>query len=523
MKSWRGVPVLMSVLSGLVVACGPVPEGEEVAGGEVREAEVAPRVEATGGMPTVSGLGGLVTGLLSYVWEVCDDVARRVKDINPGAPGSAPEHLVHGDGLLFFSADDGVNGHGRELWASTGEGSRTFLVKDINPGKPSSTPTQLTALGPWVLFVATEPGNGPELWRTDGTEQGTVLVKDIHRGQTGSLPNQLTRVGDFIYFTANDGEHGRELWRTDGTAQGTVLVRDFVPGGNSAGPDKLTAWGDTLALVASADGAVAALWAVDRKGRASVLHALGYGVFLRVTAADKQLFFTVDVGTDEADLWVTRNRPGTAEFLRHFPGQEPTAITALGDAVYFVAGGEGILGQVGDPLHGAELWTSDGTVRGTRLVRDINPGPEGAFSIYDSPWMEAVGDLLYFAATDGAGLQGHGLEPWRSNGTSRGTWLLRDVEPGPAGSNPTLLAGANGWLFFSADTTGHGREVWYSNGAPWHTRPLLDIAPGAASSNPRNFVLSGWDVFFLATEGGGGEELWAVPFRPRRECADGDC
>ncbi|MCP3143781.1 ELWxxDGT repeat protein [Pyxidicoccus xibeiensis] len=512
MKSWRGVPVLVSVLSGLVVGCGPVPEG-----GEAEGVEAALEGEATGETTTAAGLTVAVAGLLANVWEVCDDFARRVKDIRPGAQGSAPQSLVHGNGLLLFSADDGV--HGRELWASTGEGLRTVLVKDINPGKLNSGPQSLTAMGPWVFFSATDKDAGAELWRTDGTAKGTFRVKDVRPGPVGSVPDQLTVVGSLLYFTADDGAHGRELWRTDGTERGTVLVRDFAPGEDSFTLERLTAWEDTLALVTYNGLEEGVLWAVDRKGRVSPLFTLDQGVFVEVKPAGRQLFFAVDALTDEADLWVTRNRPGTAEFLKHFPGQYPTALTALGDSVYFVAGGEGLLGQVGDPLHGAELWTSDGTARGTELVQDIRPGPEGAFSIYDSPWLVAVDKLLFFSADDGQ----HGREPWRSNGKSQGTWLLKDVEPGPGESEPKFLAGEKGWLFFSAHTTGHGREVWYSNGKPWDTKSLMDIAPGAASSNPSSFVLSGWDVFFLATEGSGGEELYAVPFRPARRCGGDDC
>src|SRR5262245_11709693 len=39
-----------------------------------------------------------------------------VKDINPGAGGSAPQELVSVGGRLFFRADDGT--HGEELWTS---------------------------------------------------------------------------------------------------------------------------------------------------------------------------------------------------------------------------------------------------------------------------------------------------------------------------------------------------------------------------------------------------------------------
>ena len=64
-----------------------------------------------------------------------------VKDINQGPGGSKPSVLANVNGILFFDADDGVNG--RELWKSDGTAAGTQLVKDIFPGSASSTPFRL--------------------------------------------------------------------------------------------------------------------------------------------------------------------------------------------------------------------------------------------------------------------------------------------------------------------------------------------------------------------------------------------
>lgn len=53
-----------------------------------------------------------------------------VKDINPTGYGS-PENFIEYNGLLYFSATNGVDGD--ELWESDGTEAGTYMVKDIYP------------------------------------------------------------------------------------------------------------------------------------------------------------------------------------------------------------------------------------------------------------------------------------------------------------------------------------------------------------------------------------------------------
>ena len=95
-----------------------------------------------------------------------------LKDINPGAASSFPESLVDVDGVLFFSASDGVRG--TELWRSDGSASGTQLVKDISPGTGNGVSgfDPAAAFKGALFFVADDGVNGFQPWRSDGTSQG---------------------------------------------------------------------------------------------------------------------------------------------------------------------------------------------------------------------------------------------------------------------------------------------------------------------------------------------------------------
>src|SRR5262245_43614118 len=114
------------------------------------------------------------------------------------------------------------------------------------------------------------------------------------------------------------------------------------------------------------------------------------------------------------------------------------------------------------PTTGCELWRSNGTAAGTVLVKDIYPGPNGS-----SPLSESNSALLngvrYFIATDPV----HGRELWKSDGTAAGTVMVKDIVPGARGSIAPFLDGpvvSNGTLYFpTIDPTTGGFQLWKSN------------------------------------------------------------
>lgn len=444
---------------------------------------------------------------LAGSWAPPGLTAQRVADIRPGPAGSDPQDLVHGGRGLFFTADDGI--HGRELWISNGTGGPgTFLVKDIRPGAEGSNPRDLTQVGNRVFFSANDGVSGQELWVSDGTPAGTHLVKDIFPGADSAIEplpfrreRRFQEFGGVVFFGANDGVHGGELWRSDGTAAGTRMVEDFAPGTESSSPRRFARTEQAFYFVGNRGTSVHLLRSTGRPGAISMLERFEDNVIFRLTPVMSRLFFLVDNDEGEASLWKTDGTAASTLRLRFFHGEYPHDFVALGKQLVFSAGAN----SGGEP-EGEELWTSDGTIVGTRLIKDIRPGPEGS-----APGALAVlNGRVFFAADNGGGM---GRELWVTDGTALGTRLLKDLERGPGSSSPEGLTSLQGALFFSAQTAGRGRELWVSNGTVLGTVPLPELNPGPASSSPSGFVHAGQAIFFTA-EDRAGRELWVLPFRP---------
>jgi ELWxxDGT repeat protein len=102
---------------------------------------------------------------------------------------------------------------------------------------------------------------------------------------------------------------------------------------------------------------------------------------------------------------------------------------------------------------------------GTRLVRDINPGPG-----HSSPArLTGVGATLYFIAHDGTS----GRELWKSDGTSAGTRLVKDLTPGGSGTQVGEMTGVGSALFF-VSRSNSGWALWKSDGSEGGTRVVKD-------------------------------------------------
>ncbi len=446
--------------------------------------------------------------------ELLSNIPFPVSDIRPGIGGSYPTDLANVSGTLFFQANDGNTGY--ELWKSNGSSAGTILVKDfkaIYPGANGIYPTHLTNVNGTLFFMGFDPVHSKELWKSDGTSSGTVLVKDINPGSSNySYPEGLTNVNGTLFFTANDGSHGCELWKSDGTSSGTVLIKDIFPGNEGSYPGGLTNVNGTLFFGANDGSHGYELWKSDgTSAGTSMVKDINPGSAGRaygLTSINGTLFFAANDGSTGYELWKSDGTSsGTALFKDINPGSgssSPFNLTNVSGTLVFTAN---------DGSHGAELFKSDGTSAGTALVKDIYPGvgrsnPSG---------LTNVNGTLFFSAIETL----HGYELWKSDGTSAGTVLVKDIRPGSAGSLNSFyaltLTDVSGALFFEANDGSHGRELWQSDGTSAGTVMTQDINPGSASGLQFSITplanVNG-ALFFPANDGSHGNELWALGVTP---------
>ncbi|HEY9046739.1 MAG TPA: ELWxxDGT repeat protein [Ohtaekwangia sp.] len=187
-------------------------------------------------------------------------------------------------------------------------------------------------------------------------------------------------------------------------------------------------------------------------------------------------------GTVAGTLLVKDINPGSSS-------SNPSSLVNVNGTLYFLAN---------DGTTGTELWKSNGTEAGTVLVKDIQPG-SNSLALTN---LVAVGNILFFTLVDGTGY----LDLWSSDGTSSGTFLLKNNAISVNSS--ANLANVNGTLFFTGQDAINGLELWKSNGTAAGTVLVKDIYTGTNASTPDKFCAVGTTLYFSATDGTTGVELW---------------
>jgi ELWxxDGT repeat protein len=197
--------------------------------------------------------------------------------------------------------------------------------------------------------------------------------------------------------------------------------------------------------------------------------------------------------------------------------------------------------------YGSEIWSTDGTAEGTRLLKDMNPGSEHfdgqilgiandklliygktnyvlGKAIYASDGTEdgtaklldieigggnitEVNGIFYFAGyTDATG-----YEIWRSDGTAEGTYMIKDIQSGVEFGTPyPLMTVVGSTIYFNADDGVHGFELWKTDGTEEGTTMVADINPDGNGVTSTEYLVAGSSLYFVAASDLFDYGLWKI-------------
>ena len=142
-----------------------------------------------------------------------------------------------------------------------------------------------------------------------------------------------------------------------------------------------------------------------------------------------------------------------------------------------------------DGIHGIELWRTDGTTAGTYIVKDINPGQMGTLMVN----MVAINGKIYFSASR----DGYNFYPWVSDGTEAGTFAIDSTDQG-RGFAPHRFGGLNDDIYIAVYGLFSDQGVLAKANHDLHGFTFLNAVKNAGYGGVTEFTTAGGILFFTA-------------------------
>jgi ELWxxDGT repeat protein len=439
-------------------------------------------------------------------------------DLNPGAAGSDPTGYVGSGGLTYFLA---TSTDGTQVYVSDGTTAGTRQVSNISGGVATS-PALIPYAGGVIFKTNAEY---PEQWYVNADPGSATLLQPGVAGDLGSTPYGLLPLNDGVFFVGNNnstwfsdgatvellGETSPYFWATtighltynvpapparfSGAGRifyarnpvtwnsDGIYVTDGLPPGRSVFcgdlEDGVTM--NTFNMANTANGIVFNGSTTADGIELYVTTTGAPGDYTRISSFAESIFSITDIFSDDTRAFAVIDSTEFAKELVATDGATAGPILDInpGNEDGFVYGGAFLpdgrfvfAGETADS--GTEVWVSDGTLGGTGMIADINPGAANGLDATGT--FQTLNGVVYFIADDGV----HGPELWSTNGSAGGTAMIQDFSTGTSFALFELYHVHGGYLYLSASpATGTASTLHRSVGGP-----LAPITPAQGADAP---------------------------------------
>jgi ELWxxDGT repeat protein len=284
------------------------------------------------------------------------------------------------------------------------------------------------------------------------------------------------------------------------TLQAQSLITDLRPGLDGSEPilDNAFQVGSDLFFIANSDGLGSKLYKTNgSNGNTVLLQGSANLIITNILGVlNNEVYYIAGdiIGGETLKLYKTNGMPNAGTLVSDYHQGNDILInypmTIVMNNVLYFFGNDGVAGF--------ELWRTDGTSAGTYLVKDINPGIESCL-LLSSPknYFTQLNGFIYFGAAEPV----TGAELWKSDGTEAGTTLVANIDDSEPlfanmGSNPAFFCTYNNAVYFSGYRPVDGRELWKTDGTAAGTVLVRDITSG--SSDPSGMKVYNGLLYFSA-------------------------
>lgn len=325
------------------------------------------------------------------------------------------------------------------------------------------------------------------------------IVKNINISES-DLQNSLMYFGNKVIFSGYTDSTGYEPWVSDGTQTGTFLLKDIYTGKNSGFKDSYKVVVESSIFFMATTVSNTGLWKTDGTTAGTVkVEGLRTDIYYdrlpHICLFKNNIYINAiaDNSTFGSELYKVNPYNLNVTLVKDInPGFAHTTMSS------FTSFENEFYFFVYTPELGNELWRSDGTSNGTYIVKDIAPGRGSSVSIYN-PKIAQCNNIVFFAADSTSSGNSNNAILWRTDGTSKGTYKIEkqvgnSLQNFPRPDDYNVFGNV---LYFTTKSASGYKTLWcYFT----ETNNIVLISQNVSSVNP--LVKTGNKLLFFKESGG---------------------
>lgn len=333
--------------------------------------------------------------------------------------------------------------------------------------------------------------------------QTVISLGDLKSGDESSLPSfdhYAVWHNDQLIFTIDADGTGSEPYVYEGDS--LRLLKDIRSGGGGSEPQNYYIVNDVLLFTADDGVHGREWWTTDGTvegtqmlidifpGDEDGVYEGSFNTFEHFVIHDGLLYFSGADVENNFELWATDGTPDGTRMVRNIAPDNnvfntssyPDNFIIFQDEIYFAADNA--------------LWKSNGTEAGTEMIyNEVYPGD---FS-FDPGDLYTNGDYILFSENPGV---------WISDGTTSGTKILKEIGWASTNSDENRFIAINDFVIFPAKDEEHGEELWRTDGTEEGTVLVTDLNPGPNGYAPQNKIVFDGYVYYKGDNGSSGKEMF---------------
>ncbi len=416
--------------------------------------------------------------------------ARMVIDLSPGAASTFGNddnfedklQVAFDDKVLFLKRNSSTD---KELWVSNGTAAGTTKLFGV-----TGSYWEYENSRPDKLYFVFKDENKFYFSSLDKNTLDTAIIM-----ASNSYISDLTWFKDAYYF-----RHNGDLWKYDIAQNKTELVYDFI---FFVGLKSIGVLDSQLIMIGGADNGTNLFKSDGTTAGTSEFHLLNDGSEFSgeeyfTQAGDLLFFFYYTPNDEKYRLYST---DGTSAGTHALVSLKRPSFSNLYDKRQIISWNNKLFFSAipeGNPSNTQELYVSDGTINGTKILYTHEDHSYQSRPQFFTPYNGS----LYFA---GDWYSSWNLKIYKTDGTQQGTSLAIETTMQAGGYHSIDVF--NDSLCFDAYKSNYGDELCFSNGTENGSR-VIDVIPGSNSVNPKSFLKTDKYLFFTAKTANAGRELW---------------